>query len=78
MNEILKLGVGVLVLILGVVIGNILAKSAKDELKDGQKYFRIIIILGIFLGVYGLIFGKDAFLFTGFFVSIVTSRSLKR
>jgi len=76
MIEILKLLIGVGVLILGHPIGNLLAKYTKEELKDGQKYFLIIVWAGFIGGFIGLIIGKDVLLFSMFFISIVTSRSL--
>jgi len=78
MPETLKLLIGVAVLILGIPIGNILAKYTQEELKDGQKYFKIIIILGLIGGVIGLIIKNDALMFILFFIAVVTSRSLKR
>tara|TARA_Y100000310_G_scaffold151207_1_gene150742 strand:+ start:1815 stop:2045 length:231 start_codon:yes stop_codon:yes gene_type:complete len=76
MQEVLKLLIGVVVLLLAVPIGNLLAKVTKRELKSGKGYFRWIIFLGLILGVVGLILRNDALLFTGFFIAIVTSRSV--
>ena len=75
-TETLKLGIGLLVLILGYFIGNYLAKITKEELKDGQKWFRLIIIISGIASFISLILRND-FLFFGFlFMLIVTSRSL--
>ena len=78
MQEIFRLVIGVVVLFLGVPIGNFLAKNTKEELKIGKKWFRLIVILGLVLGGVGLILNQDALLFTGFFIAIVTSRSLRK
>jgi ABC-type spermidine/putrescine transport system permease subunit II len=78
MQEVLKLLIGVVALLLAVPIGNSLAKVTKRELKAGKKYFRWLIFFGLILGVVGLILGNDALLFTGFFIAIVTSRSVKK
>ncbi len=77
MQDIMKILIGIIVLVLGVFIGNLLAKFTKEELKMGQGWFKIIIILGLIGGVIGLIIGNDILMFSMFFIAIVTSRSLK-
>ncbi len=77
MQDVIKILVGIIVLFLGVFIGNLLAKNTKEELKTGQGWFRMIIILSLVGGVVGLIMGNDILMFTMFFIAIVTSRSLK-
>ena len=77
MQEVYKILIGIAVLILGIPIGNLLAKFTKEELKAGQSWFIIIVILGLIGGVIGLIIGNDVLMFTMFFIAIVTSRSLK-
>ncbi len=78
MLEILNLLIGLLVLILGIPIGNFLAKYTKEELKDGKSWFKLIIFIGLVGGVAGLIIGNDAIMFSFLFIAIVTSRSLRR
>ena len=78
MLEIIKFFIGILVLILGIPIGNYLAKWTKEELKAGQIWFRLIIIFSLIGGVVGLIIGNDVLLFSLFFIAIVTSRSLRK
>lgn len=64
------------VLLLGIPIGNILAKYTKEELRQGQKWFRAIILVCL-IGAVAMIFLKqDAILFSLLFIAIVTSRSL--
>jgi len=77
MQDVIKILIGIIVLFLGVFIGNLLAKNTKEELKTGQGWFRMIIILSLIGGVTGLIIGNDILMFTMFFIAIVTSRSLK-
>lgn len=77
MQDIIKILIGIVVLFLSVFIGNLLAKFTKEELKTGQSWFRIIVILSLIGGVIGLIIGNDILMFTMFFIAIVTSRSLK-
>jgi len=78
MQEAYKLIIGILVLALGFPIGNFLAKKTKEELKAGQKWFRLIILISLTGGGIGLIIGNDVLMFGFFFIAIVTSRSLKR
>jgi len=68
----------VIVLVLGIPLGNYLAKVTKEELKDGQKWFRLIVIFGLIGVVLGLVLRNDALLFSCAFIAIVTSRSLRR
>ena len=77
MQDLTKILIGIIVLFLSVFVGNLLAKFTKDELKTGQSWFRIIVILSLIIGVVGLIIGNDILMFTMFFIAIVTSRSLK-
>lgn len=76
MLEIYKLLIGIIVLILGIPIGNLLAKNTKEELKQGRKWFAVLVFIGLIGGFTGLIIGNDVLLFTMFFIAIVTSRSL--
>ena len=78
MQEAIKLLIGTGVLILGFFLGGFLAKKTKEELKQGQKWFRIIVILGLIGGVVGLILGNDFLFFSFLFIAVVTSRSLRR
>ena len=76
MIEIFRLLIGTGVLLLGIPLGNYLAKATKEELEDGQKWFKLIIIISFIGIIWGLIKENDVFLFSSFFVAIVTSRSL--
>ena len=78
MQQIIKITIGILFLLLGIPIGSYLAKITKEELKDGQKWFKLIIILSLISGLIGLIFGNDIILFSSFFIAVVTSRGLKK
>jgi preprotein translocase subunit Sss1 len=78
MNELIKLLIATIILILGIPIGNYLASKTKEELKQGKKWFKIIVIVFSIIGFIGLIIKNDAILFSGFFIAIVTSRSLER
>jgi len=74
----IKLLIGILILLAGFPIGNYLAKNTKSELKSGQGWFKLIIIVSLIGGFIGLIIGNDVLMFSLFFVGIVTSRSLRR
>ena len=76
MLEMLKILIGVIVLILGIPIGNILAKYTKEELKDGRKWFNLLIFIGLIGGLVGAIIQNDSLMFSFLFIAIVTIRSL--
>jgi len=78
MEQTSTFAVGIIFLVLGIPIGNFLAKSTKEELKSRKKYFKLMIILSLIGAIVFLIIGNDVLLFTFLFIAIVTSRSLKR
>jgi len=78
MQEVIKLLIGILVLVIGFPIGNLLTNVTKEELQKGQKWFKVIIIISLSSGLIGLILKQDVLMFSFFFIAIVTSRSLKR
>jgi hypothetical protein len=77
MLEIIKIIIGLFILILGIFIGDFLARITKEELRYGQLWFKLIIIISIICGVVSLLLGNDVLLFSFLFTAIVTSRSLK-
>ena len=68
---------GIILLSLGIPIGNILARMTKEELKSGKRYFKSIVILSLIGVLVGLVFSDDILLFSFAFIAIITSRSLK-
>ena len=78
MQEMIRLLIGIVFLLLGIPIGIFLRKKTEDESKIGQKWFKIIIILGLVGGIVGLIIGNDVLFFSLLFVAIVTSGSLRK
>ncbi|MFA4953097.1 MAG: hypothetical protein WC584_02655 [Candidatus Pacearchaeota archaeon] len=76
MQELINLVIGIMLLALGIPIGNFLAKITKEELKSGKKWFGLIVLISLIIGVVGLIIENDILLFSLFFIAIVTSRSL--
>ena len=77
MDEVWKILIALAVLLLGIPIGNFLAKITKEELKVGRAWFQLLMFIGIVGGIISLIFRSDALMFTFFFIAIVTSRSLR-
>jgi hypothetical protein len=78
MQEVIKLSIGILILALGYLLGNLLAKYNKEELKAGKFWFRLIVTISLLGGFIGLIIQNDVLLFSFFFIAIVTSRSLRK
>ena len=78
MEGLIELVFGVIMLLIGIPLGNFLAKVTKEELVQGRKWFKLIIAISLVGGIYGLIVGNDILLFSFFFIAIVTSRSLKK
>ncbi len=78
MQQIYILLLAIAFLALGVPIGNFLAKTTREELRSGKKYFKLIVILSSIGAIVFLILGYDALLFGFLFIAIVTSRSLRR
>ncbi len=70
--------VGVVVLALGIPIGDLLKHFTKDETKQGQVWFKWITILGLIGAFLGLVIENDIILFSFAFISIVTSRNLNK
>jgi len=78
MLEIFQLLIGICVLALGIPLGNLLARWTKEELKAGQRWFKLIIISSLIGGIIGLLLSNDILMFSLFFIAIVTSRCLKK
>ena len=78
MDEILRILIGGLFLILGFFVGNWIARVTREEIEKGKKWFFILVIIGLAGGIYGFIAGNDFLLFSFFFIAIVSSRSLRR
>jgi len=76
--EIINILIGILILLLGIPLGNYLANITKEELRSGQKWFKLIIIISLIGGFIGLAISDDVLMFSLFFIAVVVSRSLKR
>lgn len=78
MAELTNLIIGTVFLLLGFPIGNYLAKHTREELKVGQKWFKLICLLSIIGAFIGLFYGNDTLFFSFAFIALVTSRSLDK
>jgi uncharacterized membrane protein YfcA len=78
MINISTLVIGIFVIILGFPIGYLLAHLTKEELQQGKKWFKLIIIASLFGTLVSLFLKNDVLLFSFLFIIIVTSISLKK
>ena len=78
MQEIFKLLIGAVALILAFPIGEILARKTKEELKLGRRWFKLIVFASLAGGVVGMVLRNDVLMFSFFFMALVTSRSLRK
>ena len=77
MKEIYAFSLSIIILGLGILIGNFLAKITKEELKSGKKWFKLFMIFCLVGAVISLFFRNDVIFFGLLFMTIVTSRSLR-
>lgn len=56
MNEIISI---LSVIVLSVVLGIIVTRFTREELKDGKNWFIALIVLGIFGGIVSFVFGEN-------------------
>lgn len=77
MQEILKMTLGIAGLFLGVPIGSYLASITKEELKQGQKWFKAIILVSLAGSAVFLYLRNDWLFFSFAFIALVASRSLR-
>ena len=78
MEEAYKILVGIGVLALGFPLGNLLARLTKEELKQGQFWFKLIILVSFIGAITTLLVHNDTLFFTFLFLIAVTSMSLRR
>ena len=78
MEQILKMAIGIAFLLLGIPIGSYLAEKTKEELKQGRKWFKLIIVVSLVCSVISLITRNDFLFFSFLFIALVTSRSLRK
>jgi hypothetical protein len=78
MEEVLKIVLGVIFLLLGLPIGKFLSKITKEELKVGQPWFKLIILISLIGAIASAFYLNDILFFSFLFIAIVTSKSLKK
>jgi len=76
MEEFYTYSLAIIFLILGIPIGNFLAKITKEELKSGKKWFKLLIFISLIGAFISFFIGNDPLFFGFLFIAIVTSRSL--
>lgn len=73
----LEFFIGIMVLFLGVFIGDFLAKVTKEELSASRKWIKLIAGVSLFFGFLCLLLNNDVLMFTFLFIAIVSARNLK-
>lgn len=68
----------IVVLALAIPAGFLLAWLARDELKDGKKWFRIIILVGVFVGGWFYLTGERYVTWSAGFIIIVSFIALMK
>lgn len=66
----------ILLIVLAFPVGLLIAWMARDELKDGRKWFKVLIIISVILGIILLAIKKYAEALTLLFIIIFTGISL--
>jgi len=65
-----------LIVLLAIPTGFIIAWLARDELKQGKEYFRILMILSILVGIWFFLTGDSYITWTSAFIFVVSLISL--
>jgi drug/metabolite transporter (DMT)-like permease len=66
----------ILILIAGIPVGLYIAWLASDELKEGRKYFRILVIIGLIGAVGFWLYGRNVEAFSSGFIAVVSLTGL--
>ena len=73
----------IIILLLAVPVGYLIAYWTRDELVQGRKWFKVLIVLAVLTGICFFLIGEKAmvwtsgFVFISTFVSLVKSRDKK-
>jgi len=62
----------IILLILGIPVGLLIAWMCKDELKQGFRWFRMLVILSLVLALFFWIYGIGYIALTCAFIAIVS------
>ncbi len=74
----IKITLSLLVLLSAVFFGHILTKSTKEELRDGRKWFKWIIIISIVLTILFTIVNNWVAVLTLIYITIVCLISVRK
>lgn len=66
----------IILIVLAVPVGLLIAWMARDELKQGRKWFKILIVVSIIFGILFAILGRYGEASTCLFIVIITGISL--
>ncbi|MFH1425364.1 MAG: hypothetical protein ABIG28_01375 [archaeon] len=66
----------IILLLLAIPVGLLIAYLTSEELKDGQKYFKALIILSIIVGIWFFLTGQTYVTWTAAFIAISTFISI--
>lgn len=77
-NHMLSIFFTVLILLTAIPAGLLVAWLTKEELRDGRKWFKLIIALSLAGSVVFLVLKNEAVTLTLVYIAIATSMSLKK
>ncbi len=76
MVSVIKQLVAVLILVLAFPLGSLLASKTTEELKGGQKWFKIVFFVSLFSGLFSIFLENEFLVFSFLFIAIISSRSI--
>lgn len=68
----------IILLLLAIPVGLLIANLTREELKDGKKYFKAIIVASIIVGIWFYLVGETYITWTAGFIIITTLVSLTK
>ncbi|MEM4326021.1 MAG: hypothetical protein QXU40_01850 [Candidatus Pacearchaeota archaeon] len=76
MYYLVKIFIGSIVVFSGFFLGELLAKITKEELRAGQRWFKILLLLSFLGAIFSLLTLNDVILFTLLFIISITIKSI--
>jgi len=76
MVDVIKQLAAVLILVLAFPLGTLLASRTTEELKEGQKWFKAIFFVSLFMGLFSIFLENEFLVFSFLFIAIISSRSI--
>ncbi len=68
----------IIILLLAFPIGYLISWMAREELVQGKKWFKILIAISFFVGIFSLIYNLREIFYTSIFMIIVAGISLRK